>query len=129
MSDDEIGYGKPPKHSRFAKGQSGNPKGRPKGAKNIKTALEYELKAKVTLKEGDKVKTVTKTQAFAKTVVNKALSGDPRAAHILIALIKEFQLLNEDEKNALSLLSEEDLAVLGHHGNFLKFFEDHKDGK
>lgn len=40
---DEIGYKKPPRHTRFRKGQSGNPKGRPKGTQNLKTDLAEEL--------------------------------------------------------------------------------------
>jgi Family of unknown function (DUF5681) len=31
--DHQMGYGKPPRHSQFVKGQSGNPRGRPPGAK------------------------------------------------------------------------------------------------
>jgi hypothetical protein len=41
--DYEVGYGKPPRHSRFVKGQSGNPRGRPPGAKNMKTLLTKAL--------------------------------------------------------------------------------------
>jgi Family of unknown function (DUF5681) len=37
--DYEVGYGKLPRHTRFVKGQSGNPRGRPPGAKNLKTML------------------------------------------------------------------------------------------
>ena len=41
--DYEVGYGKPPRHTRFTKGQSGNPRGRPPGAKNLKTLLSEAL--------------------------------------------------------------------------------------
>ena len=51
----EVGYGKPPRHTRFIKGQSGNPRGRPTGAKNLKTLLSEALNETVivTIEERD----------------------------------------------------------------------------
>ena len=48
---DKIGYGRPPVHSRFKPGQSGNPRGRPKGSLNFETDLKRTLQAPVTLNE------------------------------------------------------------------------------
>lgn len=58
--DYEVGYGKPPKRSQFKKGQSGNPEGRPKETKNLKTDLADELGETVTVRDGERVKTVSK---------------------------------------------------------------------
>src|ERR1039457_3785601 len=58
--DYKIGYGKPPEHSRFAKGRSGNPKGRPKGRKNLETDLDERLGEKITIREGDQTRKVSK---------------------------------------------------------------------
>ena len=72
----EVGFGKPPKHTRFRKGSSGNPRGRPKGKRNLATVLEKTLKEKVVINENGVRKTVTKLEAAVKQLVNKAASGD-----------------------------------------------------
>lgn len=84
--DYEVGYRKPPVHTRFQKGQSGNPSGRPKGSINVATALEKELNTPVTIKENGRTRTITKLQAAIKQLVNKAAGGDPRALHLLLNL-------------------------------------------
>ena len=85
-ADYAVGFGKPPIHTRFAKGRSGNPRGRPKGANNLATLLEQELNAPVTINENGQRKSVTKLQAAVKQLVNKAASGELRALQQLLAL-------------------------------------------
>ena len=72
--DYEVGYKKPPKHSRFRRGQSGNPRGRPRGSKSWKSLLEEELNRKITVVEGGKQKQVTLKRALVRRAINDALA-------------------------------------------------------
>ena len=82
MTDDvkkppyEVGYGKTPQHSRFKPGQSGNPKGKPRGAKNLGTIVGNAIKERVVVNENGKRKSVSKLEVAVKQLVNKAASGD-----------------------------------------------------
>jgi hypothetical protein len=78
------GYRQPPVATRFKPGESGNPRGRPKGSRNFATAIEKELNARLAVTENGKRRTITKRQAVAKQLVNKAISGDPRALPTLL---------------------------------------------
>jgi hypothetical protein len=80
----EVGFGKPPRSTKFKSGQSGNPQGRPKGAKNFATALEEETSAPVTVIENGKRRRIPKRRAIAKLLVNKAATGDLRAILLLL---------------------------------------------
>ena len=71
-----VGYGKPPKKTRFKKGRSGNPKGRPKGTKNLKTDLAEELAERINLSEGGQKITISKQRAMLKSLMIKAVKGD-----------------------------------------------------
>lgn len=82
---DGIGYKKPPVHSRFRHGQSGNPKGRPKGAKGFAAELERELASKMPITENGRRRLVSKRIAMIKTTVAKALKGDLRAVATVLA--------------------------------------------
>jgi hypothetical protein len=79
-----VGYGRPPKHSQFAKGKSGNPNGRPKGSRNFGLAIDDELDTKIPINENGKRKLITKREAVAKQLVHKAASGDTKAIPILL---------------------------------------------
>ena len=85
--DHEVGFGKPPKHTRFQPGQSGNPRGRPKGTKNLKTDLLEELGEKILVHEGGQARKLSKQRAVVKTLVNRTLKGDGRAANSLLSMM------------------------------------------
>ena len=109
--DDEVGYGKPPKATRFKKGQSGNPKGRPKGSRNFKTDVIATLEAPVQLKEKGRVKTVATQQAALLRLREKALSGDGRALDRLLDLARTYNDENLTEA-AAAVLPSSDQAIL-----------------
>lgn len=87
--DDAVGYGKPPKRTQFKKGQSGNPKGRPKGHRNFTTDLDEILEQRVKLTEDGKRKSVTVQMALLKKMAAKGMQGDLRAIALLLAQAAE----------------------------------------
>jgi hypothetical protein len=93
-SDHEVGYGKPPKRNPFRKGQSGNPGGRPKGGKNLKTDLIEELQENITVREGDRTVRISKQRAIVNTLIAKTLKGDARAASALLSMV--FRILDPE---------------------------------
>ena len=88
MSDDdyEVGFGKPPKSSRFKKGQSGNPNGRPKGSRNFATDVKEVLTKPVAVSEGEHQKKISTQLATLMRLREKALKGDAKAIDRLLAL-------------------------------------------
>ena len=85
--DHEVGYGKPPVHTRFRKGRSGNPAGRPRGSRDLAALLGAELDKPVAVREGGgSVRKVRKRDALVAGLVNKVLQGDLRAARLLLLL-------------------------------------------
>ncbi len=81
-----VGYGKPPKTAQFKPGQSGNPRGRPKGSLNVAAVLERTLREPLVVTEGGRRRVITKLEAAVKQLANKAASGDARAIQLLIGL-------------------------------------------
>ena len=111
MSDYKIGYKKPPKHTQFQKGQSGNPKVRPKGVKNIATDIKEELEEFVTITEGGQSFQVTKQRALIKSLLVKATQGNVSAAQTLLTL-KAHVEQSDHESELDECFEEEDLEVI-----------------
>ena len=89
--DYEVGYGKPPLHTRFQKGQSGNPKGRPRGSKNLSSLLNEVLNGWVIVVENGRRKRITKREAIITQLVNKSAAADLKATQIVLALLQEVE--------------------------------------
>jgi len=88
-----VGYCRPPEGTRFTKGRSGNPKGRPKGTKNIATYLDEILQERIPVRVGGKTKKMSKVQAMLHSVMLKAMNGDPKALASIITLARTSGLL------------------------------------
>jgi len=89
--DYEIGRGKPPRHAGFQKGRSGNPKGRPKGSKNLATLLNQALDEKVYVTEDGVRRRVTKRELVIKQLVNKSATADLRAIKQLTDIVERVE--------------------------------------
>jgi hypothetical protein len=81
----EVGKGRPPLSTRWKPGQSGNPKGRPKGAKNLATIFNDALKQTLQIQEKGKTRNITVREAIVRRVVNEALKGNIKATEYVLA--------------------------------------------
>jgi hypothetical protein len=109
----EIGYCKPPKHTRFRPGQSGHPSGRPRGQLNFRTAVREALKEKITIREGDRTRTVSKMAAIIQVTFNKALKADAKALVAFLQFVRWAGLMDEQpELSSTETISEEDEAIV-----------------
>jgi hypothetical protein len=88
-ADYKVGFRHPPLHSRFKPGQSGNPSGRPKDSKNLKTLLNAILNETISLQEGSQSRKISKAEAIMRRLIVGALKGDSRDLHALFRLAEQ----------------------------------------
>jgi hypothetical protein len=83
--DYEVGRCRPPKHTQWQPGQSGNPKGRPKGSRNLLAIFHEALQQRILIEERGKKRSITAREGIVKRLVNSALKGDPKATAFFLA--------------------------------------------
>jgi len=113
MTDDhpkayEVGYCKPPRHSRFQKGQSGNPPGRPRGALDLASTLLRALMERVTVNERGGARRMRKMDVALTQQINKAAAGDGLALKLLMTLLSEAERPATGQNPITVVISKED---------------------
>jgi hypothetical protein len=81
----EVGWGRPPQATRWRPGQSGNPKGRPKGTKRLATILNEAMQQRLEIQEKGRTRRISVWEAVVRTLRNNALKGDFKAIAFLLA--------------------------------------------
>src|ERR1700756_1328084 len=112
--DYRVGYGRPPLQTQFKRGQSGNPEGRPRGAKNLGTLLNEALNEVVVVNENGGRKPINKRKAAFKQLVNEAAKGNWRALKLLVDILQDIERRSEPqtEEASFSLADAKVLAAL-----------------
>jgi Family of unknown function (DUF5681) len=119
----EVGYSKPPRQTRFTKGQSGNPKGRPKGSQNLASIVAKAGRERVKVTGSNGTRSITKVEAAFIQLANQAASGDLRAIREFTYLLKS---LEDSGQSSLTLPvpHERDRAVMA---NIVKRIQQSQD--
>jgi hypothetical protein len=86
-SDNGAGYKRPPQTSRFKAGRSGNPKGRPKGGRNLKTDLTALMKKRIPIRQDGEMRQVSGQEAILLSLFEKAVRGDLKASTQIITML------------------------------------------
>ena len=125
MTDEyEVGYRKPPRHTRFRKGQSGNPRGRPKRVRNLKTELEEELRETITVREGGTRKAVSKQRAMLKSLTAKAMQGDLKATGLIVDMV--YRLCHDGGPEEDEALADADALIIERYGERIRHTAQHQ---
>ena len=99
----KVGRNRPPLHSRFKKGKSGNPAGRPKGHRNLAATLAHVLGEATCLEVDGEETEMTKLEAVMRGLVDRAIAGDSRLTGQLLAEIHKNEAAAELEASAQAL--------------------------
>jgi Family of unknown function (DUF5681) len=89
-TDDAVGYGRPPKSTQFKKGQSGNPRGRPKGSRPVGAVLQDILGQRIAVTENGKTRRLPALEVMLRRLANDAMRSEPVALKLMLSLFDRY---------------------------------------
>jgi hypothetical protein len=104
--------GNPPKHTQFRKGTSGNPRGRPKGSKNLATYLMEAARDQVSVTIDGRTRAISKLQATTMQLATKAAGGDQAAMSRLLDWVDEIETRAASAKPSQFPIGADDIEVI-----------------
>jgi len=116
LPDQGVGYGRPPKANQFKKGQSGNPKGRPKGTRSVGAVLQEVLGQRIAVTENGKTRRLPALEVMLRRLANDAMRSEPAALKLMLSLFDRYGESPEAGIRFDEILAE-DKAILA---NFFK---------
>jgi len=90
QADDAVGYGRPPKSTQFKKGQSGNPRGRPKGSRPVGAVLQDILGQRIAVTENGKTRRLPALEVMLRRLANDAMRSEPVALKLMLSLFDRY---------------------------------------
>jgi hypothetical protein len=106
-AEDRVGYGRPPVATRFKPGKSGNPRGRPKGARSVGAILQDVVRQKVSITENGKTRRVPVIEGMLRRLANAGLRGDARVVKLLLSLLDRYGDSTEATVKLADMLAED----------------------
>ena len=107
-----VGKGRPPVESRFKRGQSGNPKGRRRKSRNMRTIVRSVLDEQMSVREGTRVRRMSAFEALVRTLLRRAYKGDPKSVASFLILMRQFGLASDVHDASEDLLLASDYQTI-----------------
>jgi hypothetical protein len=115
-----VGFGKPPQHTRFRKGASGNRRGRPTGSEDLGKVAMQEFTESIEVREHGKTRKLSKQRVAMRQLSNKAAAGDQKAIALLVDIQKKTGVLGQTEAAPTPAMDARDMDTLARLAVFLE---------
>ena len=109
--DYEIGFGRPPKATRFKPGESGNPRGRPKGSRPVGAVLQEVLHQRIPVTENGRTRRLPALEVMLRRLANEAMRSEPSAVKLMLSLVDRYAEAPEATLSVDEVLAEDQAII------------------